>query len=223
MHLFSNRTDAGNQLGEELEKRGWDQEKARPDLLLGLARGGVEVARPLAQRFAIPWDVLVVRKIGAPGDPELGIGAVCEDGSPLFSKFWLRRLGLKPEDLADTVIEKQKDLHEKVQKYRGYPLPLLPPPRHACVVDDGLATGITAEAAAAYLRRHGVQRLTLAVPVATPDAARLLEKPGVLYDSVFALESPEAFGSVGSWYEDFSQVSDARVLSALHSALHSAL
>ena len=215
LHLFSDRTDAGRQLADALLEKGWDRAPDQPSLLLGLARGGVEVARPVAERLSVPWDVLVVRKLGAPGDPELGIGALCEDGSPLFSRFWMKRLGLRPEDLSDLVESRQKDLHEKILKYRGYPLPLLPPPLHACVIDDGLATGISAEAAAVYLRRHGVKRLSLAVPVAAPEAAESLERPGQLYDEVITLQRPEAFGSVGSWYEDFSQMTDERVLATL--------
>jgi putative phosphoribosyl transferase len=215
LHLFADRADAGRQLAEALEVRAWRRPPGPPSLILGLARGGVEVARPVAERLQLPWDVLVVRKLGAPGDPELGIGAMCEDGSPLFSKYWMKRLGLRAEDLSELVIQKQRELHEKITLYRGYPLQLLPPPSHVCVVDDGLATGISAESAAVYLRRHGVKHLTLAVPVAAPESAEALQAAGRLYDQVIALEKPEAFGSVGSWYQDFSQMSDQRVLRAL--------
>lgn len=219
IHLFIDRRDAGLQLADRLIELGWDKPPARPDLVLGLARGGVAVAAPVAERLSVPWSVLVVRKIGAPGDPELGVGAICEDGVPILSKGWLKRLGLRPEDLAEQVLAKQHDLQDKIQKYRGRPLALvqaLRKPRTVLVVDDGIATGVSAEAAAAYLRRQGVSRVNLAAPVAAPETQRKLHSPGRIYDEVISLESPQAFGSVGSWYEDFEPVTDTDVLGLLH-------
>jgi predicted phosphoribosyltransferase len=175
----------------------------------------VVLARVLADRLNAPWDVLVVRKIGAPDDPELGIGALCEDGSPLFSKFWMKRMGLRAEDLTEVVLKKQREMRDKVAKYRGFPLPLLPVPKRVCVVDDGLATGVSAEAAATYLRRHSVPWIALAVPVGAPDTIQKLTLPGKLFDHVIALESPDSLGSVGSWYENFQQIEDAQVLELL--------
>jgi predicted phosphoribosyltransferase len=217
IHLFTDRRDAGQQLADRLVELGWHRPPLKPDLLLGLARGGVAVARPVAEELEVPWSVLVVRKIGAPDDPELGVGAICEDGVPLLSKGWLRRLDLRPEDLAAQVIQKQRDLNAKIQAYRGHPLfaPKAVRPRLVCVVDDGLATGVSAEAAARYLRREGVKRLLLAVPVAAPDSQKKLQNPGQLYDQVVSLESPSAFGSVGSWYQNFEPVTDSEVLTLL--------
>jgi putative phosphoribosyl transferase len=215
IHLFADREDAGRQLADALLEKGWDRPPLKPDLILGLARGGVVLAQQVAQALKAPWDVLIVRKLGAPQDPELGVGALCEDGSPLFSKFWMQQLHLKPEDLDSMLREKQAELHQKIQLYRGFPLPLLPVPQRVCIVDDGLATGVSAEAAAAYLRRHGVSQVLLAVPVGDPETVLRLESPGKLYDTVVCLERPGSLGSVGSWYQDFSQVSDAEVIDHL--------
>jgi len=219
IHLFIDRKDAGEQLLERLTELGWDRPPLKPDLVLGLARGGTAVARPVALGLGTRWDVSVVRKIGAPGDEELGVGALCEDGVPLLSKAWLKRLGLKPEDLTETVTHKQADLQQKVALYRGHPIRLASA-KNICVVDDGLATGVSAEAAAHYLRRQGVSRLTLAIPVAAPESLHKLKKPGSLYDEIIALESPSAFGSVGSWYENFGPVEDKEVLELLKTSRH---
>jgi putative phosphoribosyl transferase len=215
LHLFSDREDAAHQLAQALADRGWDHDPLRPDLILGLARGGVVLARILAETLKTPWDVLVVRKIGAPDDPELGIGALCEDGSPLFSKLWMKQLGLRAEDLTEVVYKKQNEMRDKVNKYRGFPLPLLPVPQRVCVVDDGLATGVSAEAAATYLRRHSVPWIALVVPIGAPDTIQKLTSPGKLFDQVIALQSPSSLGSVGSWYENFQPVEDPQVLELL--------
>ena len=216
--IFSDRTEAAEELAEQLIELKWNQGPSRPDLVLGLARGGVPIAKIVAERLGTDWDVLVLRKIGAPNEPELGVGAICEDGVPLFSKGTLRWLGLQPEDLAPAVAAKQAELMRRLLLYRGKDHQLADVSnRNICVVDDGLATGVTAEAAAHYLRRRGVRILTLGVPVAAPDTARTLKQKGKLYDQVVSLQSPESFGSVGSWYQNFEPVDDTHVIAALAS------
>ncbi len=218
LRIFADRAEAAGELADHLLELGWNKPPDRPDLILGLARGGVAVAEVIAERLGIPWDALVVRKIGAPDDPELGVGAMSEDGVPLFSRGMLRLLGLTPEDLAQQVAARQAELVDRLRAYRGPPQAQRNyAKKHVCVVDDGLATGVTAEAAGAFLRRKGAGRLTLAVPVAAPETVAKLNRPGRLYDEVISLETPDAFGSVGSWYERFEPFEDQQVIQALSS------
>ncbi len=218
--LFENREQAGQSLADQLEQAGWKLHP--PQQVLGLARGGVAVARPVAQRLGCPLEVLVVRKIGAPENEEFGVGALCEDGEALFSRDTLRALSLKPEDLAATTRRRKRELEEKIRLYRGQPFQLHSTSGSILVVDDGLATGISAEAAARYLRRMGAKSLSLAVPVAAADSAETLRLPGTLYDDVTAVQEIQNLGSVGSWYREFSPVSDAEVLQLLGRPLKAA-
>ena len=211
--LFRDRRQAGEALAAHLVEKGWL--KHPPDRVFGLARGGVTVAAPIAERLGLTPEVLVVRKIGAPSNEEFGVGALAEDGIPVFSRNTMKALGLKPEDLLETSNRRRAEAEKKIQTYRGTPLDLRPPPEFVLVVDDGLATGITAEAAVRFLRRRGVHRILLAVPVAAADSAEMLVQPGELYDKVIVLERLDDLGSVGSWYEDFSPVEDDEVLRLL--------
>lgn len=214
--LFQNRKQAGELLSSHLVGLGWARRP--PNRLFGLVRGGIAVAHPVAARLGVTLEPLVVRKIGAPENEEFGVGALAEDGVPIFSHETMAALHLKPEDLLETSNRKRAEAEAKIRKYRGAPLDWSVIPRSALVVDDGLATGITAEAAVRYLRRMGVAQIALAIPIAAADSADLLEKPGKLYDQVIALERVDDLGAVGSWYEDFSPVEDAEVLSLLKSS-----
>jgi predicted phosphoribosyltransferase len=211
--LFQDRKQAGEALAAHLVGLGWARRP--PGRVFGLVRGGVAVAEPVARRLAVKLEPLVVRKIGAPENEEFGVGALAEDGIPIFSHDTMRALNLRPEDLLDTSNRKRAEAEEKILKYRGGPLNWSRIPRSVLVVDDGLATGITAEAAVRYLRRMGVPEIALAVPVAAADSADALERPRELYDQVIALERVDDLGAVGSWYEDFSPVEDEEVIALL--------
>jgi predicted phosphoribosyltransferase len=211
--LFQDRKQAGEALAAHLVGLGWARKP--PGRVFGLVRGGVAVAEPVARRLAVGLEPLVVCKIGAPENEEFGVGALTEDGIPIFSHDTMRILNLKPEDLLDSSMRKRIEAEEKIRKYRGAPLDWSRIPRLVLVVDDGLATGITAEAAVRYLRRMGVSEIALAVPVAAADSADALEKPGEIYDQVIALERVDDLGAIGSWYEDFSSVDDEQVLELL--------
>ncbi|MBU6374581.1 MAG: hypothetical protein KGQ59_01170 [Bdellovibrionales bacterium] len=211
--LFQDRWQAGEALAEQLITFGWNRHP--PERLFGLARGGVVVAAPAARRLAVPLEVLVVRKIGAPDQEEFGVGAICEDSPPLFSHDTLKALHLEPADLIQTVRRKRIEADEKIRKYRGSTLEWKKAPQSVLIIDDGLATGISAEAAARYIRKLGVGKLTLGVPVAAADSAEALKRPGLLYDEVIALERLQNLGSIGSWYESFSSVSDDEVTALL--------
>lgn len=205
---FRDRTDAGRQLAERLLA-----EQPSEPLVLALPRGGVPVAAPVAVALEAPLLPYVARKVGAPGQPEYGIGAIAE-GSP--EALWTGaadQLGISPEQLQALADEEREELSRRIDLYRdGAALPPLRG-RDVILVDDGLATGVTAEAALRALRRLGPRRLVLAVPVGAPDSTDRLRQ---VADAVVCLATPEGFGAVGQWYESFGQTSDAEVLAILH-------
>ncbi|UUU29165.1 phosphoribosyltransferase family protein [Streptomyces sp. CA-210063] len=209
---FRDRKQAGRKLAEQLRIR---QEKgALPDpVVLALPRGGVAVAHEVARALGARLDVLVVRKIGAPFQEELGVGAIAGDDEPLFDEAALDRLGLSRAGLAGTVERERAELRRREQLYReGRPAPDVRG-RTVIVVDDGLATGVTARAAVRAVRRQAPERIVLAVPVCSPEASDLLRAE---VDEVVCLYRPAAFMAVGLWYEHFDQLSDRDVLAALH-------
>lgn len=181
-------------------------------LVFALPRGGVPVGFEIALAVGAELDVLVVRKIGAPGRPELGVGAIAEDEQPLFDLRHLAYLGLTPDDLADTVQQEIAELRRRVRRYRGDRPPAAVAGRVVVVVDDGLATGATARAALRALRRSRPARLIFAAPVCARDSAELVIGEA---DDVVCAASPEPFGAVGAWYDDFSQTTDEEVVRLL--------
>ena len=207
MIRYRDRAHAGRRLAEALRSVDLDD-----PLVLALPRGGVVVAAPVAAALGAELDVLVVRKIGAPRQPELGVGAIAEGGQPLLDDRLLARLGIGPADLAPVVTAERAELQRRVDRYRGGDALPDVAGRTVVLVDDGLATGSTAHAALQELRRRGAGRVVLAVPVAAPDTLRRLEGEA---DLVVCLEAPRQFGSVGQAYEDFRQTSDADVLQLL--------
>ncbi|MGH8869946.1 MAG: phosphoribosyltransferase [Actinomycetes bacterium] len=207
---FRDRVEAGKALGDRLAEMSLD----RP-VVLGLARGGVPVAAQVARRLNAPLDVFVARKIGAPGQPELGVGAVAEGGEPVFDAVLLRRLGLRPADLAATVAAEQAEIARRVAAYRPGRRREPVTERTAVLVDDGLATGGTARAGLAALRTRNPARLVLAVPVAPPETVARLAAHA---DDVVALLMPRRFTAVGAWYRHFGQLSDDEVLAIVRAA-----
>ncbi len=205
--MFQNRSRAGRDLAELLLDR------ALPSpVVLALPRGGVPVGHEVAQALQAPMDVLVVRKVGAPKQPEYGIGAIAESGVSVMDDHRIHSLGIEPRQLKDLIEAERVELDRRVQHYRGSrPLPDLTG-RSVVIVDDGLATGVTAEAAVqAVHRRHRPASVVLAVPVCAPDAADRLRRSC----EVVCVEAPESFGAVGRFYADFRQTSDAEVLALL--------
>ncbi|MFJ6215392.1 phosphoribosyltransferase [Streptomyces sp. NPDC092296] len=210
---FRDRREAGRALAGVLLERRRDGKLPEP-LVFGLPRGGLPVAHEVAAALHAPLDALVARKIGAPGQPELAIGALAGDAPPLWDREALHWLRVAPDELAPQVERERLELRRREALYRGdRPFPELAG-RTALVVDDGLATGFTARAALRSLRDRHPARVVLAVPVGSPEAVAMLSREA---DEVVCPYQPEAFGSVGRWYEDFGQLTDDEVLELLHS------
>ncbi|MFF5537642.1 phosphoribosyltransferase family protein [Streptomyces cinerochromogenes] len=208
--MFRNRLEAGRRLGERLEYlRGQDV------VVLGLPRGGVPVAAEVAAALDAPLDVCLVRKLGVPYQPELGMGAIGEDGVRVINQEVLRGTGVSPDDLHLVEERERRVLHDRAARYRGATPPVSVAGRTAVVVDDGVATGSTARVACRIARARGAARIVLAVPVAPRDFARRL---GGDADDMVCLENPWDFAAVGQFYGDFTQVEDEEVTACLRRA-----
>jgi putative phosphoribosyl transferase len=205
--LFSDRSDAGRRLARRLQGlRGEDV------VVLGLPRGGVPVAFEVAEALDAPLDVIVVRKLPVPFQPELGMGAIGESGVRILNEGIVHHAHVSARELAGIEAVERAELDRQVARYRrGLPrVPLTG--RTAVVVDDGIATGATAWAASRVARLLGAHRVVMAVPVAPP---RWTVELRDATDNMISLDTPAPFYCIGEWYEDFTQVTDAEVAECL--------
>lgn len=208
--MFVDRLDAGRQLASRMKPY-----QARKEVIvLGLVRGGVVTAYALAKELSLPLGIMSVKKIGAPYQPELALGAVCADGTTYFMDRILRAFGLSEQDCAHAVLQKQKEAQEKYQRFAISGKAHSLKKQTVILADDGLATGATMMASIASARAQGAASVVVAVPVAARDS---LAKVKQAADEVYCLEVPEDFSAVGEFYRDFSQVEDAEVLQYLTS------
>jgi putative phosphoribosyl transferase len=212
---FADRSAAGRLLGARLLRMYADAATGfslARTVVLALPRGGVPVGREVSLALQAPLDVLVTRKIGYPPQPELGVGAVAEGGQPVFDAEMLARLGLTAAALAPVVSSERAELGRRIAAYRGGRPAASVQGRDVIVVDDGLATGVTARAALRAVRAAGARRAVLAVPVAAPSSAAAMLAEA---DLVVVLAAPPGFRAVGEWYQSFSQLEDADVVALL--------
>lgn len=180
-------------------------------MVYAIPRGGLAVAAEITRVHGWPLDVVVPRKLGAPGNPELGVGAVAP-GVQVLDREMIERLGISSGYLEEEIVRQEEEIARRTEAYRGGRPEQDPEGRTAVLVDDGVATGGTAAAALRWVRARGARRVVLAVPVAPPEAvARLAEEA----DQVICLETPEPFHAVGQWYRRFPQVSDEEVVRLL--------
>ncbi|MBN1557690.1 MAG: phosphoribosyltransferase [Lentisphaerae bacterium] len=208
MTRFKDRQDAGRQLAKRLRHYAEDPKV----LVLALPRGGVAVADEVARAIAAPLDVFLVRKLGAPGQPELAVGALASGGVRVLNDDVIDALGVTGDELDTVAAAEQKELERREAAYRRGKPPLETTGRTVILVDDGLATGATMHAAVRALRKQGANPVVVAVPVAAPDSLQRIRREA---DDVVCLSAPPAFQAVGQWYERFGQLSDADVCAFL--------
>lgn len=215
---YADRAEAGEALADEVvralaaSESASDEGHSEPPVVLALPRGGVPVAVPVSARLHVPVSVLVVRKLGAPGQPELAIGAIAAIGDQVqrvLNEDWVRRIGVSQQRLAAIVAAETQELRSRVALFGAAP-PVSG--RTAIVVDDGLATGATMRAAVAALRAASARLIVVAAPVGSMAACRDLER---VADLVVCPRRPDPFRAVGEHYRDFNQVDDAQVLALL--------
>lgn len=208
---FRDRTEAGRLLATRLLEYA-----SRPDVLvLALPRGGVPVGYEIAQALNVPLDVCLVRKLGAPGQKELAMGAIAPGDVMVLNNDVLRNLQVSRQILLQVAAEEQQELERRAQAYRGdRPLPQIRE-RVVILVDDGIATSATLRAAITVLQRQQPQKIVVAVPVAPAAVCQSLRK---LVQEVVCLSTPEPLSSIGMWYQDFSQTTDQEVCHLLELA-----
>ena len=204
---FADRHDAGRRLAALLERYGGD----RP-VVVAIPRGGVPVAAEVARALGAPLDIVVVRKIGAPQNPEYAIGALAEGGVIVLSERVAQALGISEGAIRALVERVERELDERLRRYRDARGPIDVRERTVILIDDGLATGRSARAAVRSLRKRGARRLILAVPVAAPAAAAALREEA---DEVVCVETPADLWAVGQWYENFAPPADDEIRALL--------
>jgi putative phosphoribosyl transferase len=206
--MFSDRKDAGVQLTSRLK----EYKDRAGVLVLALPRGGVVTGHEIARFLNVPLDIVIVRKIGFPGQPELAIGAVSETGTVVLNESIISTYGV-PKDYIEREISRQKEeISRRIKLYRkGKKLPSLEG-KSIILVDDGVATGASIKAAITTLREEKLRKLIVALPVAPPGVADELEQ---MVDTFICIETPFDFMAVGAYYRDFTQVTDEEVIELL--------
>jgi putative phosphoribosyl transferase len=207
MAFFVDRIDSGKRLAYALKNF-----SGKKGIVLAIPRGGVVVGYMIAKTLNLPLDVIIPRKIGAPDNPELAIGAVAEDGTTILDETLIKYLGVSREYIIEETERQKQEIKRRLKLYRqdtSYPdLKGL----DVIVVDDGIATGSTMKAALASVKNRGAASITVAVPVGPPSTIKELEK---MADQVVCIHTPEFFQAIGEFYKDFNQTSDEEVIDLL--------
>ena len=211
MKIFRDRVEAGRQLGVRLQKLALEGEL----IVLGLPRGGVPVACEVAAALGAPVDVLVVRKLGAPFNPELALGAIAFGGVTVYNDQLFAQLDLDEHELAPIREREGLELARRERAYRGAQPPPAVEGKTVIIVDDGIATGATMHAAVLATRQLQPREIIVAVPTSATDSVSRLEE---VADRVVALSTPEPYYCVGAWYSEFPQLSDDDVVTCLERA-----
>jgi predicted phosphoribosyltransferase len=205
---FENRVQAGRLLGQELTSYA----KRQDVIVLALPRGGVPVGFEVAQTIGAPLDIMLVRKLGTPGQEELAMGAIASGGVCVLNSDLVAALHVSQETIEAAVRKERQELERRERTYRGDHPPFAVENRCVILVDDGLATGASMRAAVAALKQRKPASIVVAIPVAPPDTVELLREEA---DDVVCLAMPEPFLAVGRWYREFYQTSDDEVKSLL--------
>jgi predicted phosphoribosyltransferase len=205
MGLFVNRVDAGQKLAAAL------QNVNKNAIVLAIPRGGVIVGYQIAQTHHLPLDIVITKKVGAPNNPELAIGAVAEDGTFLPDYDIIKMLGVSQGYINEECARQKIEIERRIKQYRGYASSPQLAGRDVIVVDDGVATGATLKVALHFLQNK-IANVTVALPVGPPDVIRALEKEA---PTVICLATPEPFYAIGQFYDDFAQTTDQEVMHLL--------
>ncbi len=207
MILFANRVEAAERLASALSDK-----VSKDAIVLAIPRGGVVVGFEVARILGLSLDVIVPRKIGAPTNPELAIGAMTEDGTTILDVELVTHLQVSEEYIEEESKRQKKEIEHRLKLYRGTLQPLDLKNRDVIIVDDGIATGSTMKAALASVRKSGAKTITVAIPVGPASTIRELEK---MADRVVCLYTPEPFYAIGEFYEDFAQTENEEVADLL--------
>ncbi len=214
MAFFTDRVDAGKRLASSLKNF-----SGKKGIVLAIPRGGVVVGYEIAKVLNLPLDVIIPRKIGAPDNPELAIGAVAEDGTAILDNRLIAYLGVSKEYIKEETARQKREIERRLKLYRhdtSYPnLKGL----DVIVVDDGIATGSTMKAALASVKNRGAVSVTVAIPVGPPST---IEELNEIADRVVCLYTPEYFQAIGEFYSNFSQTEDEEVIKLLHESKQTA-
>lgn len=208
MKRLKDRESAGKELAQVLKGEKWEN-----TTILALPRGGVPIAWEIAKQLELPWDLLLVKKIGAPHQPEFAIGAICEDDRPLWNQESVSWLNLTDNDKESLAKKTHEKILKQAEQWRGGREPQNFEGKNLIIVDDGLATGMTMHAAVDYLKRQGANKVVIAVPVAAKSSVESFKDK---VDKIITLQTPEPFFAVGNWYEDFDQVTNKVVTNLLN-------
>ncbi len=204
--IFENRQKAGRRLAKKLS-----QFRNENLLILALPRGGVPIGAEVAKFMHAPLDVIVARKLGAPHNPEFGIGAISEEDTQVLDEHSIKALGISSEGLKELIRKEKEELSRRVNLYRHNKSPPIKN-KTIILVDDGLATGVTARAAIEAIKKQKPGQIIFAAPVCAFDTARQLKH---LVDNVVCIKTPSDFESVGLWYKEFKQLTDEKVIELL--------
>jgi putative phosphoribosyl transferase len=207
MAFFGDRIDAGRKLAAALSDFA-----GKNGLVLAIPRGGVVVGYQIAEALALPLDVIVPRKLGAPSNPELAVGAVAEDGTVVLDDDLITYLGVSPNYIAEESERQKVEIERRLKVYRQGMSPSDLKGKDVIVVDDGIATGSTMKAALASVKNRGASSVTVAIPVGPPSTIEELTHRA---DRVVCLSQPEYFDAIGQFYANFSQTSDGEVMTLL--------
>lgn len=203
--MFKNRVEAGQKLAEALKKFN----NLPNTVILALPRGGAVIGFEVAQKLNLPLDIVVPRKIGAPGDPEFAVGAITETGEMILNE---EVFGISENYLKNEAEKEKQEAGRRLKLYRGSRPPLNLKNKTVILVDDGLATGLTMRAAIASVKKMKTKKIIVAVPVIPPDAVELIKKEA---DEIIYLGAPLLFGAVGAFYQEFGQTTDEEVIDLL--------
>jgi predicted phosphoribosyltransferase len=206
--MFVDRKDAGEKLSIALEKF-----KDENPIVLAIPRGGIVTAYDTIKKFGFEWDLIIPRKIGAPHNKEIAIGAISLDGTSIFNEKYIDMLNISEEYIKKEIFEQIEEIKRRLNKYKGNENFPDVKNKTVIIIDDGIATGFTIQAAIKSIRKHDAKKIILAVPVAPQDTISILEK---IVDDVICLLIPQEFYAVGLHYKSFEQTTDEEVFNIVY-------